>query len=110
MTYRQLTIPSSIDDEKNLRALMLADRRILRRRERANVCGFSPDTRESEPTPRVARQRRTLPRVRIGHSPETKAKIAAGAKAVWQLRQSHQPDEAVSPVNSKPPGGGYTHD
>jgi hypothetical protein len=97
MTYRQLTIPSSIDDEKNLRALMLMDRRVLRRRQRANVRGFSPDTCESDPSPRVARKRRALPRVRMGHSPETKAKIAAGAKAVWQSRQSHQSGEAVSP-------------
>jgi hypothetical protein len=92
MTYRQLTIPS----EKNLRVLMLADRRILRRRQRANARGISPDTCESDPTPRVARKRRALPRV--GHTAETKAKIAAGAKAVWQSRQSHQPGEAVSCV------------
>jgi hypothetical protein len=105
MTYRQLTIPSSIDDEKNLRALMLMDRRVLRRRERSLWRGILPHLSDPEPTPR---KRRALPPVRIGHSPETKAKIAAGAKAVWQLRQSHQPDEAVSPVNSKTPGEGYT--
>jgi hypothetical protein len=99
MTYRQLTIPSSIDDEKNLRALMLADRRVLRRHQRSLERGSFPDQSELE-SRRLVQKRRMLPRVRIGHSPETKAKIAAGAKAVWQIRQSHQPDEAVSPVKS----------
>jgi hypothetical protein len=99
MTYRQLTIPSSIDDEKNLRALMLVDRRVLSRHQRSLERGSLPD--QSEPEPRRIVQK--LPRERVGHTPKTKAKIAAGATAVWQQRRSHQPDEAVSPVESKPP-------
>jgi hypothetical protein len=102
MTYRQLTIPSSIDDEKNLRALMLVDRRVLSRHERSLERGSVPDQSELE-SRRIVQKRRMLPRERVGHTPETKAKIAAAAKAIWQQRLSHQPDEAVSPVDSTPP-------
>jgi len=100
--YRQLTIPSSIDDEKNLRALMLVDRRVLRRHQRSIERGSLTDQSEPEPR-RIVQKRRTLPSERVGHTPESKAKIAAAAKVVWQQRRSHQPDEAVSPVESKPP-------
>jgi hypothetical protein len=101
MTYRQLTIPSSIDDEKNLRALMLLDRRVLRRHQRSLERGSVPDQSELE-SRRIVQKRRMLPRVRVGHSPETKAKIAAGAKAVWatktipSTRRSRVPGEVIT--------------